>query len=149
MKLSVMFLLLCMLSISYAQGQELRKLNENELNKENAKFTENFGRNFLTALKNNTAYVFAGEATDVIEKQMTPENQKLLYKQLMDGFGDFVSLAYAETWKMNDGTQDFYIYRLQAVFNKTDQKMEFRVVLDKADKIAGLWVAPWKESLSQ
>jgi hypothetical protein len=148
MKQFAMFLFMCILPVSYVYSQELRKLNENELDPEKAKFTENFARSFLNELKNNSSYKFSGEATDIIAEQMTPGNQQQMYKQLKSEYGDFVSLAYAETWKLNDGKQDLYIYRMKTHFASSENLMEFRVVLNKDGKIAGIWVAPWKDSLN-
>lgn len=147
MKSLILFLLASISMLSGTFGQELLKLDENEIEADKATLTENFARDFLTTLKNNGVYDFKGQATAVLEAQMNGNNQKLTYQQLKGSFGDFASLKFSQAWKMNDGNQNYTIYRMQAVFSGTTQPVEFRVVMDNAGKIAGIWAAPWKETL--
>ena len=106
---------------------------------------QEFASRYLTQLKNGGYYQFQDEAIDALKNQLTEQNQKTVYKQLKEQFGDFQSMEYAETWVQ--GNNSFQIYRFKSDFEKSNKKLEVRVVLDDSKKIAGFWIKPWSDML--
>ncbi len=78
--------------------------------------------------------------------QLTEQNQKAIYQQLKDKFGDFQSLDYAESWIQNSNS-NMHIVRLKSDFERSNKKLEIRVVINESDKIAGFWIIPWSDML--
>jgi hypothetical protein len=129
-----------------AYSQDFKKLSAAETDKGKVKIAQDFASDFLTKLKAGEEYLFQDKATDVVKNQFTFETQKLINQQLKSQFGDFKSLEYAESWIQN-GTQSINIFRFKGEFDKSPAKMEIRVVLNEFNKIAGLWIKPWAETL--
>ncbi len=138
-----MALIICLDSCS----QDLRKLSESEVDEHKVQIAHDFALNYLTQLKEGGFYEFRDEVIEVLKTQLTEENQKAGYRQLKDQFGDFEGLEYAETWVQgnNDSIQ---IFRFKSDFDKSNKKLEVRVVLDASEKIAGLWIKPWSDMLN-
>lgn len=101
----------------------------------------------MTAQRNGSYYQFKDEAVDIFKNSLTAENQKAGYKQLKDNFGDFKSLEYAETW-IQKNNANFKICRFKGNFDKSNRKLEIRVILNGQDKIAGFWIRPWSDMLN-
>jgi hypothetical protein len=57
-------------------------------------------------------------------------------------------MKYAETWTTASGDQKFDILRFKGIFDKTENPLEIRVVLNDQDKIAGFFIKPWTEGLN-
>ncbi|MBN2482492.1 MAG: DUF3887 domain-containing protein [Bacteroidales bacterium] len=146
-KLTILTTGLCLLIPAMSFGQELRKLAENEVEQGKIAFAEEFASEYFAILKSGSSYQFGDEATNDVKNQMTAEYQKNIYNQLKTNLGDFVSLEYAEAWAQS-GNQELNIVRFSSVFDKTTQKIEVRVVLNKAGKIAGFFITPWRDSLN-
>lgn len=140
-----MFLILGMQN---SPAQDLRKLTDKEIDPARVEMSRNFAENYLNASKKGTYYQFADEAVDAVKSQLGVENQKIVYSQLKAAFGDFLSLSYAETWAQGSGTNSLNIVRFRSVFEKAQQTLEVRVVLDAYGKIAGFFITPWKDNLN-
>lgn len=129
-----------------AFGQDYEKLKASNVDKRKVKIAEDFALSFFTELKKGTSYRFQDEAIDVLKNQLTEQNQKVIYEQLKSQFGDFESLMYAETW-IQQKDDSLQIIRLKGDFEKSNRRLEIRVVLNEANKIAGFWVKPWSDML--
>ena len=145
-RITILVTSLCFAIPAISLGQELRKLAENEADQEKVAFAEKFATEYFEALKSGANYLFENEATNEVKNQLTPEYQNTIYNQLKTNLGNFVSLEYAETWMQTEG-QDLNIIRFKSVFDNTDQQIEVRVVLNKAGKISGFFITPWRDSL--
>lgn len=131
-------------------GQVYEKIKDSDVGSDKieiAEIAKKFADDYLTLLKKGSYYQFKDEAIEAFKQQLTETNQKAGYKQLKDKFGDFVSLVYAETWisKNNPG---FKIIRFKSDFDKSNEKLEVRVILNESDKIAGFWIRPWADGLN-
>jgi hypothetical protein len=136
------FILPCL--SSYAQGYE--KLKDSDATPAKIGIARKFAVDYLTAQRNGSYYEFKDEAVDIIKNSLTAENQKAGYKQLKDKFGDFKSLEYAETW-IQKNNANLKVYRFKGNFDKSNRKLEIRVILNEKDKIAGFWIRPWSDML--
>lgn len=137
----------CILFSSGACSQEFTKLKGSEADQNKIKIAKDFASGFFNTVKNGETYLFQDEAVDVIKNQLTAENQKAVYQQLKNEFGDFQSLEYAETW-IQGGNKTFQVIRLKGDFDKSNKKLEIRVVVNEQDKIAGFFVRPWSDMLT-
>lgn len=126
-------------------SQDFKKLSASEADHGKVKIAQDFATGIMTKLKNGETYIFQDEATDALITQLTSGNQKAVYNQLKNQFGDFRSLEYAETWIQN--STSFQIIRFKSEFGNNSEKLEIRVVLDESDKIAGFWIKPWSDML--
>jgi len=127
-------------------SQDFKKLNGSDVDSKKVQIAQKFANDYLTTLKKGSYYQFTDEAIDVLKNQLTEQNQKAIYQQLKDQLGDFQSLEYAETWIQNSDPS-LNIFRFKSDFEKSNKKVEIRVVLDKSDKIAGFWIKPWSDML--
>lgn len=127
-------------------SQDFKKISDSELNKENLQIAQDFATNYLTKLKNGEYYQFQDEAIDALKNQLTEENQKTVYQQLKNKFGDFQDLEYTETW-IQGSSNSIQIFRFKSDFEKSNKKLEVRVVLNDSKKIAGFWIKPWSDML--
>jgi Protein of unknown function (DUF3887) len=83
------------------------------------------------------------EATTQMREALTPQKQKQAWESITARSGNYQSLQYVETWKVAGG--ELTVYRFRATF--TNEKPEVRVVLDRTDKLSGLWIRPWKDEM--
>ncbi len=127
-------------------SQDFKKISDSKINKENLQIAQDFATNYLTKLKNGEYYQFQDEAIDVLKNQLTEKNQKAVYQQLKDKFGDFQGLEYAETW-IQGNSNSIQIFRFKSDFEKSNKKLEVRVVLNDSKKVAGFWIKPWSDVL--
>lgn len=132
------FFIFCLIS----NGQDPYKIAESEVNKQDLQIALEFATQFMNKSKSGEYYQFKDEAIDAVKNQLTKENQKAVYQQLKNMFGDYKSLAYAETWKQGP----VQIYRFKSDFEKSPGKLEVRVVLNDEKKIGGLWIMPWSDT---
>jgi len=146
MKSITLFLSLIFLFCMNSYGQAYKKLTDSEVDSAKIGIAKKFVVDYMTAQKNNTFYEFKEEAIEILKTQLTEERQKAGYKQLKDNFGDFKSVEYAETWIQKDNPA-FKIFRFKADFDNSSNKLEIRVILNAADKIAGFWIKPWNDEL--
>jgi hypothetical protein len=140
-----------LLSISFlfslnSCSQDFKKLSDSEVEKDNVQIAQNFASSYLTQLKNGGYYQFQDEAIDALKNQLTEQNQKTVYQQLKDKFGDFQSLEYAETWKQGNDNS-IQIIRFKSDWEQSQKKLEVMVVLNDSKKIAGFWIKPWSDML--
>lgn len=145
--LKAIIAVLCFSLPAITSGQDFRKLEDHEMIREQIDFAKSFASDYFAASKNGSSFQFEDEATNEVKTQLTPDYQKSIYNQLKTNLGDFVSLEYAETWTQSKN-QDLKIIRFKSVFEKTSQQIEVRVVLNKAGKIAGFFITPWRDSLN-
>ena len=129
-----------------ACSQDIKKIPEKEVNKQQVEIAVNFASNFFSGLKAGNAYEFKDEAIDIIKTSMTAENQLKFYDYIKNLYGDFESLEYAETWRQE--TSGMNIYRLKATFSNAKKLVEIRIVLDGNNKIAGIFQKIWSDILA-
>jgi hypothetical protein len=137
----------CLLFSLNSFGQDFKKLSDSETDKNKIKIAQKFASDFLGKLKSGETYVFQNEAIDQLKTQLTGETQKVVYQQLKSQFGDYKSLEYAETW-VQGNSKAIGIYRFKGDFDKSNKKLEIRVVLNESDKVAGFFVRPWSDMLN-
>jgi hypothetical protein len=138
----------CILFCLNSFGQDFKKWNNSEVvDKTKINIAQDFASNFLNKLKKGETYIFKDNAIDILKNQLTEENQKLVYQQFKTQFGDFESLEYAETW-VQGSSKSIQIIRFKSVFEKSNRKLEIRVVLNDSGKVAGFWIKPWSDMLN-
>ena len=135
-------LIFCLNSYS----QDFKKLTDSEVDKQKIQIAQDFATKYLRKQKEGSCYEFKDEAIGILKNQLTEQNQKTIYQQLKDKFGDFMSLEYAETW-VQGNNNSIQIFRFKSDFAKSNKKLEVRVVLNESVKIAGFWIKPWSDML--
>ena len=104
-------------------------------------------KSFFKNLKNENFYDFKNEAIKEFKDKMTPEIQKQTYEQIKQKFGDFKSITYSGTWIKKDN-KEFQIIRFIGDFERSEEALEIRVVINGSNKISGLWITLWKDNLN-
>jgi len=144
MRLITLLLGIClMLGLNSCQ-QDFRKLDDSEIDDKKVQIAKKFAIEFYTKLKNGSYYQFKDEATDRMVNFLSEEKQKSGYQSIKSQFGDFQSLEYAETWTQRSNPK-VQIIRFKSTFDKSNRKLEIRVVLNEADIINGFWIKPWSD----
>lgn len=140
-KITLLFALLLTIISFNAVGQN----SKDEIYKKQIAFSEDFAKGFFESLKKNTFYEFKGKADKTIINAMTPATQKATYDQITQAYGELKELEYYEVVTGFDqiGSK---IFRFKSTFEKNSD-LEFRVVLNKNDLIAGFFIIPWKEKV--
>lgn len=144
--------IVCILSVSFvitmgSCSQDFTKLEGSQVDKSKLQFAEKFANDYLTKLREGSYYEFKDEAIDIIKNQQTEETQKAVYSQLKEQFGDYKGLEYVETW-VKSSDNSLTIFRFKGEFEKSNKKLEIRVVLDASGKIAGFWITPWSDMIN-
>ena len=129
-------------------NSEFKKLPENKTDKSKIEFATKIATSYFTTLKNGNSYDFENNAIKDFTEKMTPNFQKQTYDQIKKTFGNFESLKYSGTWVEKENN-DFQIIRLKGKFENHKTPLEIRVVINSSNKIAGLWVKPWKDNLNK
>lgn len=142
----ILTILLLSFQISFCQ-EEFEKLPEAETNKTKIEVATNIANLYFESLKNGNPYDFTDQATEEFEKSMTSELQEQTYQELKQTFGDFNSLTYSGTWVQKE-TNEFQVIRFKGYFEKGEEPLEIRVVMNNSDKIAGFWIKIWKDNLN-
>lgn len=146
--LKCMLLILSIISVQFVFSQEeFEKLPEEKADKSKIELASDIANAYFESVKNGNYYDFKDNAIEEFKNQMTPEVQKHTYQQLKEQFGDFESLNYSETWIKKDNV-DLQVTRFKGKFEKSDEPMEIRVVLNASNKITGFWIKPWKDDLN-
>lgn len=135
-------LIFCLSSCS----QDLKKLPDSEVDKNQVKIAQDFATDLLTQLKDGGYYKLQDEAIDAFKNQFTESFQKMFYQQLKEQIGDFKNIEYVETW-VQGGNNSMPIFRFKGDFEKSHKKLEVRVVLFDSQKIAGFFIVPWSDML--
>lgn len=145
-KLKYVFLILVLIvCIIPAYCQLFEKVPEEQVDQSKTELAKKFANHFFSALKDGKTYEFHGEATDMLIQNLTPEKQTQLYKYIVEQFGEYQSLEYAETRKY--APESMTIVRFKGICDQSKGIPEIQVVLDKDNKIAGFWLFPWKDEL--
>lgn len=106
-----------------------------------------FNDKFYNTLKQGNTYEFGSEASEDVKRQISPEMQKSLYKQVQTQFGDYVDSEFVEAWKQKSNP-GITILRYKGKFSKSDAKLELRVVYNEAGEVAGFFIKPWSDMLN-
>lgn len=147
--LKFMLLIFSIISIQLVFSQEtFERLPDEETDKSKTELASKVANAYFESVKNGKYYDFEDEAVKEFKDQMTPEVQKQTYTQLKEQFGDFESLAYSETWITKDNI-DLQVIRFKGKFEKSEDLLEIRVVLNASNKITGLWIKPWRDNLNK
>ena len=146
MKKLIFLFAACFIFSLNSSSQNLKKIEDSEVDKSRLKFAENFALDYLTKLKEGSYYEFQDEAIAEFKKQMTEQSQKKGYQKLKEKFGDFRNLNYEETY-LQDKNSPLQVFRFKSDFENSNQPIEARVVLNEAGKIAGFWIKPWQDDL--
>ena len=127
-------------------SQDFQKLPGSKVDNAKLNIARNFAEKYMEASVNGTYYKFSDEAIDQLKSSLTPERQKAVYEQLESKFGGYESMEYAETWESSDDSGTM-IFRFKAKFSKSPSLLEIKVVVNRDNKIAGLWIKPWSDLL--
>jgi hypothetical protein len=139
------FLALLLIGCFGVNGQDFKKLDEKSTDKKQMEFAKNFANTYFSKQISGSFYQFSqDEATEDMIRLLTAEKQKQVYAQVKSGFGEYKSLAYAQTW--SDSNSKMVIYRFSGIFGDGN-KLEIRVVLNQQGRIAGFFIKPWAENL--
>lgn len=142
--LFVMFLVsICVTGCS----QDFEKISRAQAGEDKIEMGKKFNDRFYNKLKQGDAYEFSSEATEEVKRQISPEMQKSLYKQVKDQFGDYVDSEFAEAWIQKSKPQ-YKILRYKGKFSKSETKLELRVIYNDANKVAGFFIKPWSDMLN-
>lgn len=140
-KIKLFILFSALYSVGFSQS--FTKMENDSTQADNIEFAKTFANDFFTANKGGSTYDFKDNAIEPVKASMTADKQKATYENLKKNYGDYQSSKYAETW-----TNGMYsIIRLKGKFDKSDDELEIRVVLDNNKKIAGFFIKPWAEGL--
>jgi hypothetical protein len=140
-------LVLCVAFSLGSCGQEFKKMNDSEVDKAKVKIAQTFASNYLTKLRNGETYTFGDEAVEILKNSLTAENQKAGYRQVKGQFGDYKTMSFAEVW-VQGSNSSYQIIRFKGEFDKSNRKLEVRVVLDSSNRIAGFFIKPWSDMLN-
>jgi hypothetical protein len=146
MRITLLIFCISIFSGLTSYSQELKKVPDSQVNKEDLKIAQGFASNYLTKAKNGDYYQFQNEAVDALKNQLTKENQKAIYQQLKGKYGDYMNLSHTGTW-IQGNSSAVQIFRFKSDFTGSDEKLEVRIVLNGDKKIAGLWIKPWDDIL--
>ena len=126
---------------------EFKQLPESKTDKSKIEFATRIATSYFMTLKNGNSFDFKSNAIKDFKEKMTPDFQTQTYNQIKNTFGNFESLKYSGTWN-EKGNNEFQIIRLKGEFEKSKVPLEISVVVNKSNKIARLWVKPWKDNLN-
>ena len=143
---SILLFLAGFLIVLNSNGQNFKKIDDSEANSKKVLIAQKFANDYLTKVKNGSYYEFKDDAIDAVKNGLTEQSQKAVYEQLKAQVGDFKLLVYSETW-IQEGNSTIKIFRFKGDFEKSNKKLEIRVVLNSDDKIAGFWIKPWSDML--
>ncbi len=146
MKTLVTIIIGMMLFSITSNAQNFVVVDVNKVDQNRVKIAQAFAVNYLTKVEKGEEYIFSDEATNEMKNLLIADTQKTLHQQVLDQFGKFTSLAYSETW-MPEGSSKLYVVRFKGDFDKSNKKLEIRVVLNETNKIAGFWMKPWLDML--
>lgn len=82
-------------------------------------------------------------ATSKFADNLTPELQRNFFEEtVLPTYGRLQYLVYVETYTLRDQN----IYRFKGIFEKGGEP-EVRVVMNKENRVAGLWLKPWVDEI--
>lgn len=143
--LLIVFILLSFLSCS--EAQEAEKLSSDEVSADEIKAGKNFITGLYKSLSTGSTYDFNKEnSTEMMVNTFTPEMQRTTYEQIKAQLGEYENAEYEEAWAMSSNP-DMKILRYKANFTGSNERVEIRVVFDKANKVAGFFVKPWLDMM--
>jgi hypothetical protein len=144
---NVLFIIISLFIFAPSYSQAYEKLSEDKVDQNKVLLAKNFADKFFSTIRDGKTYECKDEATEILSQGLTPEVQKQVYQDIQGKFGDYKSLEYAETWKYS-GAETMTIVRFKGIFSKSNEIPEIRVVIDEANKVAGLWYKAWTEELN-
>ncbi len=147
-RLKFIILTISILSFQSASCQEkYEQLPENKTDKTKIELASKITKSYFENLKNENHYDFKNEAIKEFKDKMTPDIQKQTYEQIKQKFGDFKSITYSGTWIKKDN-DEFQIIRFKGDFERSEESLEIRVVINGSNKISGLWITLWNDNLN-
>jgi len=147
-RLNFIILILSILSFQFVSCQEkFEQLPKNKTDKAKIELASKITNSYFENLKNGNHYDFKNEAIKEFKDKMTPDIQKQTYEQIKQKFGDFKSITYSGTWIKKDN-KEFQIIRFKGDFERSEEPLEIRVIINDSNKISGLWIKLWKDNLN-
>jgi hypothetical protein len=135
-----------LLPAAEAAGESsLFKMKESEVDAAMKEKAYELGLNIFLTYEKEEFKLMGDEATEDMRKIFTIDKQRQDHETIKQLFGEFESMDYAETWINLDG--GYIIFRFIGHFSGSTEKLEIRVVLDEKERLAGLWLLPWKDKL--
>lgn len=133
-------------SIISCQQEFIKMQDQNVDNIKISKF-EKIAISYFNTLETGKTYNFKNIANKEFNDKMTPDFQLESYSKIKQEFGELESLKFSGIWtrKTNNNIQ---LIRFKGKFNKSNNPLEIRVVLNRINKITGFWIKPWKNNLN-
>ena len=120
------------------------KLSENEVNQADKAQATEVGNTLLHKLQASQFYPLGEEVSPKMRQTFTPGEQAAAWAAIVQRYGEFQHMVYAQTWGSRDG-RDTRIYRFRGTFGKGQP--EVRVVINAQGQLDGLWIKDWKEGV--
>jgi hypothetical protein len=140
--LSCAGLLIC----THCNKVELDPIPAAELDAKKKASAEEMGTRILSEWAKDEYKELGSEANEEFKKaHNSVDGQRTSDKAIEKSLGSFKSMTFHEALRTKDKKAE--AYRFKAVFDKTSDPVEVRVVLDPQGKLSGLWVKPWKDKL--
>lgn len=125
---------------------EFEPIPEAEVNASHRTSAETLGKQILTEWGKDEYKPLGNEANDEFKKaHNSVDGQRTSDKSIEKAFGSFQSMALSQSLRTKDKKAE--VYRFKAVFDKTTDPVEVRVVLDDQGKLSGFWIKGWKDSV--
>jgi hypothetical protein len=121
-------------------GGGLERVPEAEVDATQKALAERLATKIYDGCRTGRFEALGDEAIPAMQEGLSPDKQKQTCAQLTGMFGDYVSMDYAETWKPKFGA--LYVYRFKGHFSKGGAPPEIRVVIDRSNKLSGVWLKP-------
>lgn len=138
---SIQVLFLLITTICF--GQDLQRVDDKTIDQHQVGLAASFARAYYARYNEDSVLQIGSEATPEMQSGFTGEVQRKSNATLREPFGKFENLNFSEAWKKSNYT----ILRFKGKFEKTEKKLEIRVVLDSNNKIAGFYIKPWSDML--
>jgi len=146
-RVTILAVLLGVIIVITSCKLEFKKLSDKKSDKKKIELATDFVNSYFATLKSGNTYNFNDVSIKAFSDVMTPAVQKQSYNQIIQNFGEFKSAKYSATW-VDKANSNLEIIRFKGSFEKSNEPLEIRVVIDENNKIAGFWIKPWKNNLN-
>ncbi len=100
-------------------------------------------RLFKASSQGHVAHLASKEATEDMISAFEPDRQRELFDALEQVYGKFVSLEYAEAYRIKD--LEATIIRFKGNFSKKNKVPEIRMTIDYTSKFSNFAIKPWND----
>lgn len=127
--------------------QSFQRINDDEVSQTGLRQATSLAEKLMLGQKSGNIYLLSEEeAIPQVAKGLTEGIQASSYESVRSMFGDYLSMEFAEAWKM-ETDQVYTMYRFKGTFSESTDKPEIQVVFNTEGKLAGFWIRPWEDDL--